>query len=123
MFLRLIRDCILKSVFDKSVYSPKEFFLITRFNFVFYPKPIGKKVLKKKSTAVVKKRCLFWERLFPKETNSFVTIIDLKSFILNDPFLVANDDNVVRACIIFVLCRWFWGKKQMILYNKTSFFS
>lgn len=80
-------------------------------------------MFEKKSTAVVKKRCLLGERLFPKETNSFVTITNLKSFILNDPFLVANDDDVVRACIIYVLCQGFWGKKQMILYNKTGFLS
>nr|KAJ0186876.1 hypothetical protein LSAT_V11C900457300 [Lactuca sativa] len=36
---------------------------------------------------------------------------DWKSFILNNPFLVANDNDAVRACLIYVMCQRFWGKE------------
>nr|KAJ0204713.1 hypothetical protein LSAT_V11C500252730 [Lactuca sativa] len=74
----------------KMVYGPEEFCLITGFNFGEYPKMIGKKFRKK---------------------NLVVKICDLKSYILNQPFLAATDDDTVRVCLIYVLCESFLGKE------------
>nr|KAJ0185461.1 hypothetical protein LSAT_V11C900464850 [Lactuca sativa] len=67
----------------KMVCGSEEFCLITDFNFGEYPKNIGKKILLR-------------ERLFPNYTNSSVKIGDLKSFILNQPFLKVDDADAVR---------------------------
>ena len=40
-----------------------------------------------------------------------MTISELKSIILNNTLLVANGDDDVRACLIYVLCQGFLGKK------------
>nr|KAJ0210401.1 hypothetical protein LSAT_V11C400220090 [Lactuca sativa] len=73
------------------IYGPEEFCLITRFNFGLYAKMIRKKVSKKVSSS---KRCLLREHLVPNQTSSSVKISDLKSFILNQPFLAATDDDI-----------------------------
>ena len=91
------------------VYGPEDFALITGFHFGSYPKMIGKKVSEKKHSS--QKRCFLRERLFSNHTNSSVKISDLKSFILNHPFLAATDDDAVRASLIYVLCEGFWAKK------------
>nr|KAJ0186362.1 hypothetical protein LSAT_V11C900501480 [Lactuca sativa] len=83
----------------KMVYGPEEFCLITGLNFGEYPKNIRKKV------------CLLRERLFPNYTNSSVKIGDLESFILNQPFLEVADADVVRVCLIYILCECFLGKE------------
>nr|KAJ0193245.1 hypothetical protein LSAT_V11C800411880 [Lactuca sativa] len=86
------------------VYDPEEFCLITGLNFGDYPKNIGKKISSKK-------RCLLCERLFPNYTNSLVKIGDLKSFILNQPFLEVGDADAIRVCLIYILCECFLGKE------------
>ena len=91
------------------VYGLEEFSLITGFNFGEYPKMIGKKVSEKKVST--KKRCLLHERLFSNHTNSSLKIGDLKSFILNNSFLEASDDDAVRVCLIYILCEGFLGKE------------
>nr|KAJ0198131.1 hypothetical protein LSAT_V11C700352040 [Lactuca sativa] len=50
-------------------------------------------------------------RLFPNYTNSSVKIDDLKSFILNQPFLEVDDADAVRVCLIYILCECFLGKE------------
>nr|KAJ0218745.1 hypothetical protein LSAT_V11C300124890 [Lactuca sativa] len=67
----------------------------------------------KMTYVTTKKRNLLRERLFPNNTNSSVKIGDLKSFILNHPFLEASDDDAVRVCVclIYVLCEGFLGKE------------
>nr|KAJ0194658.1 hypothetical protein LSAT_V11C700385420 [Lactuca sativa] len=102
MFLHQIRpDAVLSPDEIKRQYEigiwPEEFCLITGFNFGEYPKNIGKKVSEKIVTS--KKRCLLHERLFPNYTNSSVKIGDLKSFILNQPFLEVDDADAVRVCL------------------------
>nr|KAJ0199627.1 hypothetical protein LSAT_V11C600321070 [Lactuca sativa] len=86
----------------KMVYDPKEFCLIIGLNFGEYPKMIGKNVSEK--IVSTKKRCLLCERLFPNHTNSSVKIGDLKSYILNHPFLEVGDADGVRVCLIYILC-------------------
>nr|KAJ0224967.1 hypothetical protein LSAT_V11C100007890 [Lactuca sativa] len=93
----------------KMVYDPEEFCFITGLNFGEYPKMIDKKVSEKVVTT--KKRCLLRERLFPNHTNSSGKIGDLKSYILNHPFLEIGDANVVRVCLIYILCEEFLGKE------------
>nr|KAJ0195764.1 hypothetical protein LSAT_V11C700363650 [Lactuca sativa] len=93
----------------KMVYGPEEFFLITGLNFGEYPKNIGEKVSEKVVSS--KKRCLLCERLFPNYTNILVKIGDLKSFILNQPFLEVADTDVVRVCLITILYEGFLGKE------------
>nr|KAJ0220538.1 hypothetical protein LSAT_V11C200071330 [Lactuca sativa] len=83
----------------QMVYGCEEFCLITGFNFGVYPKQIGKK------SVFIAGTSLFEQKY------SLVTISDLKSFLLNNPFLVANDNDAVRACLIYVLCEWFLGKE------------
>nr|KAJ0194425.1 hypothetical protein LSAT_V11C800418060 [Lactuca sativa] len=89
----------------KMIYGPKEFCLITGFNFGEYPENIGRKESEKIVTS--KKRCLLRERLFPYYTNSSVKIGDLKSFILNQSFLEVDDADAVRVCLIYILCEQF----------------
>nr|KAJ0202192.1 hypothetical protein LSAT_V11C600298970 [Lactuca sativa] len=74
---------------------------------------VSKKYREKVSEKIVssKKRCLLRERLFPNYTNSSVKIGDLKSFILNQPFLEVGDADAVRVCLIYILCEGFLGKK------------
>nr|KAJ0198579.1 hypothetical protein LSAT_V11C700348350 [Lactuca sativa] len=91
------------------VYGPKEFCLITGFNFRVYPKMIGKKVSEKKNSS--QKRCLLQKRLFLNHTISSVKICDLRSYTLNQPLLATTDDNAVRVCLIYVLCEGFLEKE------------
>nr|KAJ0189985.1 hypothetical protein LSAT_V11C800417690 [Lactuca sativa] len=95
----------------KMISGPKEFCLITGFNFGEYPKNIEKKGSEKLLTS--KKRCLLRERLFPDHTNSSVKIGDLKRLILNRTFLELDDVDAVRV---------FWEKKLMIGCHKIGFF-
>nr|KAJ0209397.1 hypothetical protein LSAT_V11C400210090 [Lactuca sativa] len=81
------------------VYGPKEFCLITGFNFGEYPKNIGKKASEKLLTS--KKRCLLRERLFPDHTNSSVKVGDLKRLILNRTFLELDDVDAVRGSYLW----------------------
>nr|KAJ0191843.1 hypothetical protein LSAT_V11C800447440 [Lactuca sativa] len=93
----------------KMVYGLEEFCLITGLNFDEYPKMIGKKVLER--IVILKKRCLLRERLFPNHINSSVKIGDLKSYILNHPFLEVGGANAIRVCLIYILCERFLGKE------------
>nr|KAJ0195067.1 hypothetical protein LSAT_V11C700345330 [Lactuca sativa] len=116
-FIRYGRTMFYFRVGDtKMVYGPKEFCLITGFNFGEYHKNIGKKVSEKKKS-------LLRERLFPNHTNSSVKIGDLKSFVLNHPFLEASDDDAVRVCLIYVLCEGFLGKEINDRVPQDWFFS
>nr|KAJ0205462.1 hypothetical protein LSAT_V11C500260150 [Lactuca sativa] len=69
-------------------------------------KNIGKKVSEK--IVSNKKRCLLRKQLFPNYTNSSVKIGDLKSFILNQPFLKVDDADAVRVCLIYTFCVKIW---------------
>nr|KAJ0207172.1 hypothetical protein LSAT_V11C500259060 [Lactuca sativa] len=93
----------------KMVYGPEEFCLITGLNFGEYSKNIGKKVSEKIVSS--KKKGLLRERLFPNYINSSVKIGDLKSFILNQPFLEVGDADAVRVCLIYILCESFLKKE------------
>nr|KAJ0201887.1 hypothetical protein LSAT_V11C600324480 [Lactuca sativa] len=101
----------------KLVYGPEEFCLITGFNFGEYPTNIGKKCQKKSNL------CLLRERLFPNYTNSSVKIGDLKSFILNQPFLEVDDADAVRLCLIYILCESFLGKEISDRVPQIGFFA
>nr|KAJ0213842.1 hypothetical protein LSAT_V11C400162540 [Lactuca sativa] len=104
----------------KMVYGPEEFCLITGLSFGEYPKNIGKKVSEKIVSS--KKRCLLRERLFSNYTNSSVKIGDLKSFVLNQPFLEVDDTDAVRVCLKYILCESFLGKEINDRVSRDWFF-